>query len=102
MSDHCPLTVTLDSAGMSIALDSRWVDATIQMTRRATRIRKGLQPEEAQAVREMLEDEMGDEVTRCTQLIGGKMRGVDRQQNGRNLEDVAQAIHETLTRAHGL
>ena len=32
----------------------------------------------------------------------GKVRGVDRQQNGRDLEDVAQAIHETLTRAHEL
>ena len=59
MSDHYPLTVTLDSAGMSIALDSRWADATTQTTRRATRIRKGLQPEEVQAVREMLEDETG-------------------------------------------
>eukprot|EP00959_Pyramimonas_sp_CCMP1952_P388297 8136772-Pyramimonas_sp.AAC.1 len=61
MSDHCPLTVTLDSTRMSIKLDGRWADATAQMTRRATRIRKGLQPEETQAVREMLEDEVGDE-----------------------------------------
>eukprot|EP00959_Pyramimonas_sp_CCMP1952_P330809 6927573-Pyramimonas_sp.AAC.1 len=52
MSDHCPLTVTLDSTRMSIKLDGRWADATTQMTRRATRIRKGLQPEETQAVGE--------------------------------------------------
>eukprot|EP00959_Pyramimonas_sp_CCMP1952_P315174 6596789-Pyramimonas_sp.AAC.1 len=61
MSDHYPLTMTLDSAGMSMALDSRWADATTQTTRRAARIRKGLQPEEVQAVREILEDEIGDE-----------------------------------------
>eukprot|EP00976_Prorocentrum_cordatum_P105626 1194297-Prorocentrum_minimum.AAC.2 len=38
---------------------------------------------------------------RCTQLIGG-VRGVDRQQNGQTLEDIAQAIHETLTKGHEL
>eukprot|EP00959_Pyramimonas_sp_CCMP1952_P302209 6323303-Pyramimonas_sp.AAC.1 len=78
MSDHCPLTMELDSARMGIKLDGKWADTKAQTTRRAKRIRKGLQPEETQAVREMLEDEVGDEVARCTQLIG-KVRGVDRQ-----------------------
>eukprot|EP00959_Pyramimonas_sp_CCMP1952_P092659 1939200-Pyramimonas_sp.AAC.1 len=101
MSAHCPLTMKLDSTRVGIKLDGKWADTTAHATRRAKRIRKGLQPEETQAVREMLEDEIGDEVARCTQLIG-RVRGVDRQQNGRALEDVAQAIHETLTRSHEL
>eukprot|EP00959_Pyramimonas_sp_CCMP1952_P449305 9407847-Pyramimonas_sp.AAC.2 len=101
MSDHYPLTTRLDSARVGIKLDSKWADATTQEARRTRRIRKGLQPEETQAVREMLEDEMGDEVASCTQLIGG-VRGVDKQQNGQALEDIAQAIHETLTRGHEL
>eukprot|EP00959_Pyramimonas_sp_CCMP1952_P090676 1898378-Pyramimonas_sp.AAC.1 len=58
--------------------------SVIFLTTLLARIRKGLQPERkvTQAVREMLEDEMGDEVARSTQLMG-KVRGVDRQQNGR-------------------
>eukprot|EP00976_Prorocentrum_cordatum_P003325 64498-Prorocentrum_minimum.AAC.1 len=47
MSDHCPLTMKLDSARMGIKLDGKWADTTAQTTRRAERIRKGLQPEES-------------------------------------------------------